>query len=107
VGGPVIEIEVAVRREYPALAMGQFSISRLIGTWPSRPRAVATADLLRRTICSQHRQSSTDYSGSTLVLTARCQALIAQSGQPGSDICSQGDYRADARDIKHLAHTGP
>jgi hypothetical protein len=80
--------------------------SGLTRTWPPRPRAVTTADLLRRTICSQHRQSSTDYSGSTLVLSVRCQALIAQCDQPGRDICSQRDYCADARDVKHFAHTG-
>jgi hypothetical protein len=53
----------------------------------------------------RHRRQ-VGYSGSTLVLSAPCQALIAQCDQPGRDICSQGDYRADAREIKHFAHTG-
>ena len=50
--------------------------------WPSRPRAVAITGSQRRTICSQYRQSSIGYSGSTLVLNARYQALIAQCNQP-------------------------
>ena len=48
----------------------------------------------------------TDHSGSTVVPSARYQAPIAQCDQPGSDICSQGDYRAEVRDIKHFTYTG-
>jgi len=44
---------------------------------------------------------------SLLLRVRRGQTLVTQRDQPGRDICGQGNYRADASEIKYLTHTGP
>jgi len=43
---------------------------------------------------------------SLLLRVLRGQTLVTQRDQPGRDIRCQGNYRADAGEIKYLTHTG-